>query len=75
MNATVTVPAPETGTLLIDARAASAALSISPRKLWTLTNAGEVPHVKIGRRILYSPDALRAYIEAQSFRGSQRTAS
>jgi excisionase family DNA binding protein len=55
---------------LINARAAAAALSISARTLWSLTNRGDLPHVRCGRRVLYAPADLAAYIEARRVSGS-----
>jgi hypothetical protein len=52
--------------LLLSESAAAKALSISPRKLAILRQAGDVPFVRIGERsIRYEPDALRAYIKAR----------
>jgi excisionase family DNA binding protein len=48
--------------LLISAKDAATALSISPRKLWSLTNAGQIDFVRIGRTVKYSPDHLREWI-------------
>ena len=49
--------------LLLKPGDAAKALAISPRKLWELTNTGEIPCVRIGRAVRYSPDDLRAWIE------------
>jgi excisionase family DNA binding protein len=54
--------------LLLDAPAAAAALSISPRKLWQLTKDGQLPHLRIGRRVLYDPAALQRWIADQQER-------
>jgi predicted DNA-binding transcriptional regulator AlpA len=51
--------------LLLDAHDTAEALSISERKLWELTNQGDIPCVRIGRRVLYAPHALRAWIDSQ----------
>lgn len=51
--------------LLITPREAAFALSISTRKLWSLTNAGEIPCVRLGRAVRYSPAALQAWIQGQ----------
>lgn len=51
--------------LLVSAAVATELLGVSPRTLWTLTHEGGLPHVKMGRRVLYSPDSLRAWIIAQ----------
>ena len=46
--------------------AAREILAISERKLWEMTNAGLVPHVRLGRCLRYSPAALQAWMENQS---------
>lgn len=51
--------------LLIDAREAARLLSISPRSLWSLTKGGAIAHVRAGRRVLYSPADLAAWIDRQ----------
>lgn len=59
--------------LLIDAREAARLLSISDRTLWTMTNRGEIPCVRIGRSVRYSPDDIRAWIEsAKTFKPSSQ---
>jgi len=55
--------------LLLDAHKTARALSISERKLWELTNKGEIPSVRIGRRVLYAPSALQAWIDGQADKG------
>ena len=57
--------------LLIDARTASRILGLSPRTLWSLTNCGTIPCVRIGRAVRYSVDDLRRWIEAQKKGGNQ----
>lgn len=49
--------------LLLSPRQASQALAISERTLFTLTKAGKVPHIRIGKLVRYSVDSLRKYIE------------
>lgn len=51
--------------LLLNARNAARALSISERLLWTKTKSREIPCVRIGKRVLYSPADLEAWIEQQ----------
>ena len=51
--------------LLVDASNAARLLCISERSLWTLANRGEVRSVKIGRRRLYDPRDLTAFIDRQ----------
>jgi excisionase family DNA binding protein len=48
--------------LLVDLVTAAAMLSISERLLHAKVKAGEVPHVRIGNRVLFSPAALDAWI-------------
>ncbi len=41
-------------------------LGIGKRKLWELTNRGEIPHIRISRRVLYSIADLQAWLTEQS---------
>lgn len=41
---------------------AATALTISRRKLWAMTNAGEVPCIRLGRVTRYDPAALRQWL-------------
>ncbi len=52
--------------LTINRREAAEMLGISERLLWTLTNAGEVPHLRLGSRVLYPVEALRQWIEERT---------
>lgn len=54
-----TVAAPA---LLLRPEEAAEALSISPRKLWGLSDSGEIPCVRIGRSVRYDPRDLEAFI-------------
>lgn len=56
--------------LLMTADQAAASLAISPRKLWGLTQSGEIPHLRIGRSVRYDPDDLRSWIEQR--KGGQK---
>ena len=44
---------------------AAKALNMGARKLWSLTAAKLIPHVRVGRLVRYVPDDLRAWIESQ----------
>ena len=57
--------------LLIDAAEAAKRLSISPRKLWSLTDSGEIPHVRIGRAVRYPVEAIQQWIDAQQIGGAE----
>jgi excisionase family DNA binding protein len=48
--------------LLLTAREAAAALSMSERTLWGLTHSGEIPAIRIGRSVRYSVAALAQWI-------------
>ncbi|MEN1679515.1 MAG: helix-turn-helix domain-containing protein [Planctomycetota bacterium] len=52
--------------LALSARDAAAALSISERTLKELTYAGEMPHVRLGRRVLYPVHLLREWLTGQA---------
>ncbi len=48
----------------------AAALGISERLLWSKTNAGEIPHCRIGRAIVYPVDLLREWLAQQAKGGN-----
>jgi excisionase family DNA binding protein len=49
--------------VLLNAAEAAKVLAISPRTLWSLTDTGELPCVRIGRAVRYDPADLRALID------------
>ena len=52
--------------LLLSAREAAAALSISERTLWAHSQPrGDIPVVRLGGRVLYPVDGLRDFVERQ----------
>lgn len=55
---TVTPPAENADRLLVGIDEVARMLNISARTVWTLTKAGGLPHLRIGRRVLYPVDAL-----------------
>lgn len=57
--------------LLVSAAAAAELLGVSARTLWSLTHAGDMPFVRMGRRIMYSPESLRSWIAAQEARNAR----
>jgi len=59
-------PEPETPCLAMRPREAAKALGISERLLWDWTDRGEVPHVRIGKAILYPVDVLRRWLDEQA---------
>lgn len=44
---------------------AARTLGISTRTLWSWTSAGRIPHVRLGRRVLYPVESLRAWVRSQ----------
>jgi excisionase family DNA binding protein len=56
-------PDPVTPCLAMRPREAAVALGISERLLWEWTNRGEIPHVRIGKAILYPVDVLRRWLD------------
>ena len=59
---TVPVASGKRAPLLVNALDAATMLAISPRKLWELTNCGEIPCVRIGRAVRYKPVDLHEWI-------------
>lgn len=53
-------------TLALRSKDAARAIGIGPRLLWSLTNQGVIPHVKIGRRVVYPVDLLRQYLQREA---------
>ena len=56
-------------TPLVPAKEAATLLAIGSRKLWELTNCGEIPHVRIGRAIRYDVADLEQWILLRKRRG------
>jgi len=60
---------------LLSTKQAAGILGISPRKLWELTNRGEIPRVQIGRRVLYDHEDLAAFIRSRKRGGRLKSRS
>ncbi len=45
---------------------AAKALGISPRLLWAKTNSGEIPHVRIGHRVVYPIPQLQKWLAVRA---------
>ncbi len=56
---------PPQPTLLLTATQAAEALAISPRKLWSMTQSGQVPHIRLGRCLRYPAADLQRWIDAR----------
>ena len=62
-NGVVSVAPGEAPALLLTAQLTAEALAISPRKLWSMTASGEIPHIRLGRCVRYPVDSLRQMID------------
>lgn len=51
------------GLLLLTPAQAAEVLAISPRKLWSMTASGEVPHVRLGRSVRYPVGDLQRWVD------------
>ena len=49
--------------LLVTSSQAAKLLSISERTLFSLAVSGEIPRIRIGRAVRYSPDDLQRWID------------
>jgi excisionase family DNA binding protein len=58
--------APDGGPLLLSVKDAAKNLGISYGTLYEMINRGEVPHVRVGKRILISRENLKSFIEANT---------
>ena len=57
---------PETPLLALRTREAAKALGISERLLWEWTDKGVVPHVRLGKAVLYPVDSLREWLKGEA---------
>ena len=55
--------------LALRAKDAALALAIGERKLWELTNRNLIPHVRIGKAIVYPVELLRQWLAEQAIKG------
>lgn len=56
--------------LALNATDAARMLGISARTLWTLTNSGEIPHARIGRRVIYPLTDLESWLASRTKGGA-----
>ena len=56
--------------LALRPKEAAKALGIGARLLWSLTNQGLIPHLRLGKAIIYPVDLLRTWLADQVARGS-----
>ena len=50
------------GAILLKSKEAASLLGISERKLWTMTNCGEIPSVRLGKSVRYRRQTLEAFV-------------
>ena len=62
---------PNPSPLLVGMNDAARMLGVSARTLWSMANSGELPTVRVRRRVLFNVEALRAWIDAQTKGGQQ----
>lgn len=58
--------------LALRPKEAAKAIGIGERLLWSMTNRGEIPHVRVGRAILYPVDLLRDWLAQRAKGGNRR---
>ena len=63
---------PDVPRLALRPSEAAKALGIGVRLLWELTNAGDVPHLKIGRCTVYPVAALKDWLAERAGRGATK---
>ncbi len=68
MNTTPISPSANTppDRLAVNRRDAAKLLGISERLLWTWTKLNRVPHARMGARVLYPVELLRAWLRKQA---------
>jgi len=58
--------------LALRPREAAAALGIGERLLWSKTNAGDIPHLRIGKAVVYPVEALNRWLVEQVEEGGRQ---
>ena len=58
-------------TLALRPRDAAKALGIGERLLWSKTQSGEIPSVRIGRAVVYPIDQLREWLKQQVYEAAR----
>lgn len=56
--------------LALRPREAAQALGIGERKLWAITNTGELPHARIGRAVVYPVRELQEWLSDRTKNGA-----
>lgn len=58
--------------LLVSIPQAAKTLGISTRKLFNLTRDGTIPHVRLGRRVMYIQNSLHDAVAKNTFVGGDK---
>ena len=66
---TFTSSEPTIPALALRAKEAAKAIGIGERLLWEMTNRGEIPHLKVGRCVLYPVRELQDWMAEQAKEG------
>lgn len=61
---------PGADTILIDIREAARRTVLSVRTITDLVSTNAIPHVRVGRRLLFRPESLRAWAAARELGGN-----
>ena len=56
---------------LLTAEQTAEYMQISPRHLWEISNRGDLPRIKLGRVVRYSPTDIRQYLERLKLDGGE----
>lgn len=64
--------APTTPCLAMRPKEAARALGIGERLLWSMTNQGLIPHLRLGKAIVYPIDSLQTWLTEQASKGVRR---
>lgn len=61
-----------TDRILLRPREAAEVLGVCERTLWSLTQTGDLPCVRLGKAVRYRPETLREWAEASEKGGADR---
>ena len=67
-----TAPAHDVARLALRPKEAAKALGIGERLLWSMTNQGAIPHLRLGKAILYPVAELERWLAERVAKGARR---
>ncbi len=65
-------PVPELPRLALRPKEAAKALGIGERLLWSMTNQGLIPHLRLGKAIVYPVAELERWLAERAAKGARR---